>query len=212
MILDPPRILELCIRLLKPLTRLDSILARTHKRNNSLRVVTSRVVNRLQKDIIQAIDLSTMLSRSTRDLVDWFKSHHLALASQLGTNLEPQLAESLFGRGNVGAGRREIGPDGCVVMHVDKGVQATRGHHVDDVGDALEPCGIDFPVWCCGVEMVRPCHGYANAFVARSFDVVKGAAHDGGIVPVALVLYSIERVADIPAWVEFGEESSCRKG
>lgn len=149
MILDPPRILKLGIRLLEPLTRLDSILARTHKRDNSLCIVTPCIVNRLQKDIIQAIDLSTMLSRSARNLVNRFKSHHLAFARQLGANLEPQLAEPLLERSHIGASRSKVGPGPAsmlttfctevgsvlprVMVHVDNGVHAARGDHVDNV-------------------------------------------------------------------------------
>ena len=98
------------------------------------------------------------------------------------------------------------------MVHVDNGVQAARGHHVDNIGDALEPCGVDSPVWCLRGEMVRPCHWYANAFETCSFGVVKGAAHNGGIVPVSLVLHGIKCVADVPAWVKFGEESSGGEG
>ena len=150
MILDAPRIFELGIRLLKPLARLNSILARTHKRNNSLRIVTPGVINCLQKDIIQTIDFSTVLRCSAGDLVNRLKSHHLALARQLGANLEPQLAKSLLESSHIGAGRREVGPSlktsqhmfrnlGVLVtyprimVYIDNSVHATRGNHVNDI-------------------------------------------------------------------------------
>lgn len=202
MILDPPRILILAlVRLLKPLDCLIPIFARPNKRDNPLRIVSTRFINRLKKDIIQPIDNSTMFRRGARDLIDRFKSNHLALTGQLRANLFPQLTQPLFHERHIGAGLREIGPRPRVVVHVYYGVHAACGHHVDDIGDALKPCEIDSPVGGLRGKVVGPGHRYTNAFESGSFDVVKGAADDGGIVPVAFVFDSVERVADVPPGV-----------
>lgn len=212
-ILDSPRILVLAlIRLLKPLDRLISILTRPDKRDNPLRVMPSSLINRLKKDIIQAIDNSTVFRRGARDLVNRFKRNHVALTGQLCANLLPQLTQPLFHKRYVGAGLREIGPRPRVVVHVYYRVHTACGHHVDDIGDALEPCGIHGPVRGLGGEVVGPGHWYTDAFETGSFDIVKGAADDGGIVPVAFVFDGVERVANVPAGVQFRKVGPRRDG
>lgn len=98
------------------------------------------------------------------------------------------------------------------MVHVDNGIHAARSNHINNIRDTLEPFRIDSPVRCLRREVVRPCHWYANALEARSFGVVKSTAYNRGVVPVSLVLHSIKRVADVPAWIEFGEESSSGEG
>lgn len=97
-------------------------------------------------------------------------------------------------------------------MHVYNGVHATARHHVNDIGDALQPHWVDCPVGGLGSEVVRPGHGNTDALEAGSFGVVKGTANDRRVVPVALGLHGIERVANVPAWVQLRKEGTSRHG
>lgn len=68
--LNPPRIQKFLIRPLKPLRGLNPILTRSDKRNNSLRIESSSIVNRLQEDSVESVDSCSMLRRCSRDFVD----------------------------------------------------------------------------------------------------------------------------------------------
>lgn len=122
MILNPPRILPLSIRSLKPLTCLNPIFSSPDKRNNSLWIPPARLINRLQKHVIQSIDLSPMFSRRPRNLIDSFKRHLLTLTRQLGANLKPQLSQPLLHSRDIGTRCGQISPRPAVVVHVYNGV------------------------------------------------------------------------------------------
>lgn len=93
MILNPPRILKLSIRLLKPLTRLHPVLTCTNKRNHSLRIEATSVIDCLQEDIIQFVHRLAMLGRRSRNLIDWLKRHLAGLACKFGADLVPEFVE-----------------------------------------------------------------------------------------------------------------------
>lgn len=92
MVLDAPWVLELGVWLLEPLRSLDSILARPDQRNHSVCIVAARIIDCLEKDVIETVDDRSVFRRGAGNLVDGLKSNHFAFASQLGANLFPQLA------------------------------------------------------------------------------------------------------------------------
>lgn len=129
-VLYGPRILILRIRPLKPLARLDRILSRSNERDHSLRIETSRIGNGLQEDVVELVDLGTVLSGGTRRLVDRLESDLATLARKLRSNLIPKPVELLFDHGDVGSRGGDVSPGPAVVVDVDNRVETSRGDHV----------------------------------------------------------------------------------
>ena len=145
MVLDGPWVCELCVRGFEPLARLYTVLASTHQRDDSLRVETSRIVDRLQENGIQFVDFGAVLSRRAGRFVDRFKGHLASFARQLRPDLIPELVEPLLDRRDIGTGGRHVSPHPRVMVHIYNRVEAARSDHVDNVRNALEPDGIHGP-------------------------------------------------------------------
>lgn len=187
MVLNTPWVLELCIWLFKPLDRLITILTGTNKRDNTLRIEPASIVDSLQENVVQSIDDLAMLRRSSRNLVDRLKRHLLTFARELHTNLVPELSQSLLYCGHIGAFLCEVGPGPTVMVNVDDGVEASVRDHVDDIGNALEPFGIDSPVWRLRGEVVRPGNRETNTLKSSILDIIKCGSDDWGIIPASFL-------------------------
>ena len=66
---------------LKPLRCLDTILTTSHQSNDSLGIKSARIVDCLEKDRVEFIDFSRILSIVARGLVDRLESDKAGLAS-----------------------------------------------------------------------------------------------------------------------------------
>jgi len=95
--------------------------------------VTTSIIDSLEEDVVQSVDLSAMLSRSSWNFVDCLESNLLALASELFANLLPQLSKPLFHSCNIRVCYCQVGPSPRVVVDVDNGVQSAVCDHVYDV-------------------------------------------------------------------------------
>ena len=153
--LNRPRIRDVGRRL-EISRRLDRILTRPNKRNNTILVEPARIINRLDKQRIQLVQLIILILGFGIGLVNRLESQELGLAPELGANLVPELVELLLDGGVVCVGLGEVLPCGGVVVDVDDGVEAAGDCHVDDVGDALEPGCVYGVGGRSGYEVVGP--------------------------------------------------------
>jgi hypothetical protein len=173
MILNTPRILELSIRPLEPLGRLDTVLTSSHQRHNTLRVEPSRIVDSLQEDVVQPIDNGTVLRSRSRNLINRLHSKHTALTSQLSSNLIPKLGQPLLHHSHVSTGVCQIQPIRAVVMHIDDCVKASGKNHINNIFYSLQPLRVDCPFRRLTGEVECPGNRQTNALVARLLDVVE---------------------------------------
>lgn len=97
-------------RSLKPLRSLDAILTTPNKRHHAFGVEPTYVVDRLQKDIIQLIDLSSIFLIIARRLIDRLKGNQVGRTAQLRANLVPQAIEPFLDHGEVGSFLGDVGP------------------------------------------------------------------------------------------------------
>jgi hypothetical protein len=90
-------------RSFEPLRGLDTILATTNQIDNSLGVESSSFIDSLKEDLIQFVDLGSILSVVDRWLINRLEGNHVRLATQLGANLIPELIEFLLNHRKVGS-------------------------------------------------------------------------------------------------------------
>jgi hypothetical protein len=90
-------------RSLEPLRGLDTILTTTNQIDNSLGVEPSSFIDSLKEDLIQFVELGSVLSIVDRRLINRLEGNHVRLATQLGANLIPEPIELLLNHGKVGS-------------------------------------------------------------------------------------------------------------
>lgn len=139
MVLNSPRILPLRIRLLEPLTRLDAVFSKTHKRDNSLRIEAPSIVDSLQKLSIQSVKNISMLLRGASRLINRFKSHKIALALELLPNLTPDFVELVFDLLDICARSSKVEPFPRVVVDIHDNVEAARSDLIKHGRHTFEP-------------------------------------------------------------------------
>lgn len=105
-------------RSLEPLRSLDAILATTNQIDNSLGVESSSLINSLKEDLIQFVELSSILGIVDGWLINRLKGNHVRLATQLGANLIPESIEFLLNHRKVGSRLSDIGPDPRVYFSI----------------------------------------------------------------------------------------------
>lgn len=98
-------------------------------------------------------------------LIDRLKSNLTPFARKLRSNLIPEPVEFLLDHGEIRPRCRNVGPDPGVVVDVHDGVKSSGGDHVDDIGNALEPCWINIPRRRRGVEVVY--HRSVSRFISQ---------------------------------------------
>lgn len=95
---------------LKPLRSLDAVLTTPNKRHHALSIEPTRVIDRLQKDIVQLIDLGPIFLIIARGLIDRLEGDQIGRAAQLRANLVPQAIEPFLDHGDIGSFFGDIGP------------------------------------------------------------------------------------------------------
>lgn len=88
-----------------------------------------------------------MLFGQAFGLIDRLKSHQTALASQLRSNLQPQVVKLVLNLLNIGSRSGEIKPLPGIMMDIHNDRKAARRDLIDYSGDAFQPLWCDFEVW-----------------------------------------------------------------